>query len=197
MLVHPGFGNWSNGEDPEQSTTVDDVLDNFSLYWLANTAASLSRGSVQFSGVHNLSNRVLLTANCCSGEEECAGKSVLKGPTRSLADNVANLKSRRTSRIWPTVALACRLMTAKRFWHRFNGTSSSSRAPSILCFDVIVRDAAEPGRSRITRPERYRRSTALSPCQALGCTHADNASPASTSQSPLFPSSAQIGQRPN
>jgi hypothetical protein len=43
------------------------------------------RGTVQFSGVHNLSNRVLLTANCCSGEAECAGKSVLKGPVvRSL-----------------------------------------------------------------------------------------------------------------
>jgi hypothetical protein len=155
------------------------------------------KGTVQLSGVHNLSNRVLLTANRCSGETECVGKSVLKGPMRSLADNVANLKSRRTSRIWPTAALACRLMTAKRFWHRFNGTSSSSRAPSIFCFDVIARDAAEPGRSRITRAERYRRFTALSPCQALGCTHADTASPASTSQSPLFPSSAQIGQRPN
>lgn len=43
MLVHPGFANWSYGTDPDQSPTVDDVLDNFSLYWLTNTAASSAR----------------------------------------------------------------------------------------------------------------------------------------------------------
>ena len=43
MLVHAGFANWSYGEDPEQSPTRDDVLDNFSLYWLTNTAASSAR----------------------------------------------------------------------------------------------------------------------------------------------------------
>ncbi len=40
MLVHSGFTKWTYGKDPKQSPTRDDVLDNFSLYWLTNTAAS-------------------------------------------------------------------------------------------------------------------------------------------------------------
>ncbi len=43
MLVHGGFDKWTYGEDPEQSPTRDDVLDNFTLYWLTNTAASSAR----------------------------------------------------------------------------------------------------------------------------------------------------------
>jgi pimeloyl-ACP methyl ester carboxylesterase len=43
MLVHSGFTKWSYGMDPKQSPTRDDVLDNFSLYWLTNTAASAAR----------------------------------------------------------------------------------------------------------------------------------------------------------
>jgi pimeloyl-ACP methyl ester carboxylesterase len=43
MLVHSGFANWTYGADPEQSPTRDEVLDNFSLYWLTNTAASSAR----------------------------------------------------------------------------------------------------------------------------------------------------------
>ena len=43
MLVHSGFAKWAYGTDPEQSPTRDDVLDNFSLYWLTNTAASSAR----------------------------------------------------------------------------------------------------------------------------------------------------------
>jgi pimeloyl-ACP methyl ester carboxylesterase len=43
MLVHAGFGQWSYGDDPEQSPTKDEVLDNFSLYWLTNTASSAAR----------------------------------------------------------------------------------------------------------------------------------------------------------
>jgi pimeloyl-ACP methyl ester carboxylesterase len=43
MLVHPGFEHWSYGADPRQSPTRDDVLDNFSLYWLTNTATSSAR----------------------------------------------------------------------------------------------------------------------------------------------------------
>src|SRR5512145_2250462 len=40
MLVHGGFGKWAYGKDPAQTPTVDEVLDNFSLHWLTNTAAS-------------------------------------------------------------------------------------------------------------------------------------------------------------
>ncbi len=43
MLVHGGFDKWSYGKDPNQSPTIDDVLDNFTLYWLTNTAGSSSR----------------------------------------------------------------------------------------------------------------------------------------------------------
>ena len=43
MLVHSGFTKWTYGRDPKQSPTRDDVLDNFSLYWLTNTAASAAR----------------------------------------------------------------------------------------------------------------------------------------------------------
>jgi pimeloyl-ACP methyl ester carboxylesterase len=43
MLVHGGFTKWTYGRDPKQSPTRDDVLDNFSLYWLTNSAASSAR----------------------------------------------------------------------------------------------------------------------------------------------------------
>lgn len=43
MLVHGGFDKWTYGKDSRQLPTVDDVLDNFSLYWLTNTAASSAR----------------------------------------------------------------------------------------------------------------------------------------------------------
>ena len=43
MLVHPGFEHWSYGEDPMQSPTRDDVLDDFTLYWLTNSATSAAR----------------------------------------------------------------------------------------------------------------------------------------------------------
>jgi pimeloyl-ACP methyl ester carboxylesterase len=43
MLVHSGFTKWTYGRDAGQSPTRDDVLDNFSLYWLTNTAASSAR----------------------------------------------------------------------------------------------------------------------------------------------------------
>jgi pimeloyl-ACP methyl ester carboxylesterase len=43
MLVHGGFGKWTYGNDPKQSPSVDDVLDNFSLHWLTNTVTSGAR----------------------------------------------------------------------------------------------------------------------------------------------------------
>ncbi|HTJ59480.1 MAG TPA: epoxide hydrolase [Devosiaceae bacterium] len=42
MLVHPGFAKWSySSNDPQKSP--DEVLDDISLYWLTNTAASSAR----------------------------------------------------------------------------------------------------------------------------------------------------------
>jgi pimeloyl-ACP methyl ester carboxylesterase len=43
VLVHPGFAHWAYGADSERSPTRDDVLDNITLYWLTNTAASAAR----------------------------------------------------------------------------------------------------------------------------------------------------------
>jgi pimeloyl-ACP methyl ester carboxylesterase len=43
VLVHPGFAQWNYGADPEKSPTKDDVLDDITLYWLTNTAASAAR----------------------------------------------------------------------------------------------------------------------------------------------------------
>ena len=43
ILVHPGFAQWAYGNDPGQSPTKDDVLDNITQYWLTNTATSAAR----------------------------------------------------------------------------------------------------------------------------------------------------------
>jgi len=43
LLVHPGFATWTYGSDPGKSPTRDEVLDDVSLYWLTNTAASAAR----------------------------------------------------------------------------------------------------------------------------------------------------------
>src|SRR5215468_5027053 len=43
LLVHGGFANWKYGNDPQQTLTKDDVLDDFTLYWLTNSAASAAR----------------------------------------------------------------------------------------------------------------------------------------------------------
>jgi pimeloyl-ACP methyl ester carboxylesterase len=43
MLVHPGFGKWTYGDDPARTPTKDQVLDDFTLYWLTNTSTSAGR----------------------------------------------------------------------------------------------------------------------------------------------------------
>jgi pimeloyl-ACP methyl ester carboxylesterase len=43
MLVHPGFAEWSFGKDPKQTPTRDEVLDDFTLYWLTNSTTSSAR----------------------------------------------------------------------------------------------------------------------------------------------------------
>ena len=43
MLVHPGFARWTYGADPQQLPTKDEVLDDITLYWLTNSAASAAR----------------------------------------------------------------------------------------------------------------------------------------------------------
>jgi pimeloyl-ACP methyl ester carboxylesterase len=55
-LVHPGFALWSYGDDPMQSPTKDEVLDNISLYWLTDTGASSGRLYWQNGGRSALSS---------------------------------------------------------------------------------------------------------------------------------------------
>jgi pimeloyl-ACP methyl ester carboxylesterase len=43
ILWHPGFAQWSYGNDPNQSPTKNQVLDDMTLYWLTNSAASSGR----------------------------------------------------------------------------------------------------------------------------------------------------------
>jgi pimeloyl-ACP methyl ester carboxylesterase len=43
LLVHPGFAEWTYGSDPETYPTRDEVLDDFTLYWLTNSATSAGR----------------------------------------------------------------------------------------------------------------------------------------------------------
>ncbi|MCY0853628.1 epoxide hydrolase [Cupriavidus sp. D39] len=43
MLGHPGFARWTYGADAKTSPTKDEVLDDFTLYWLTNSAASAGR----------------------------------------------------------------------------------------------------------------------------------------------------------
>ena len=44
MLVHPGFAKWTYGDDDATKTpTKDQVLDDFTLYWLTNTSTSAGR----------------------------------------------------------------------------------------------------------------------------------------------------------
>ena len=43
ILVHPGFANWTFGDNPEKSPTKDEVLDDITLYWLTNSGTSSGR----------------------------------------------------------------------------------------------------------------------------------------------------------
>jgi pimeloyl-ACP methyl ester carboxylesterase len=43
FLWHPGFAQWAYGDDPGEPKTKDEVLDDITLYWLTNTAASSGR----------------------------------------------------------------------------------------------------------------------------------------------------------
>jgi pimeloyl-ACP methyl ester carboxylesterase len=49
MLGHPGFSHWTySNSDPEKS--LDDVLDDITLYWLTNTATSAGRIYWEYGG---------------------------------------------------------------------------------------------------------------------------------------------------
>jgi len=62
ILWHPGFAGWSVGEDPEEPKTKDEVLDDFTLYWLTNTATSSGRLYWENRGASPTSATALKTA---------------------------------------------------------------------------------------------------------------------------------------
>ena len=43
LLVHGGFSRWKLGGTPQSPLSTDDVLNDFTLYWLTNTGASANR----------------------------------------------------------------------------------------------------------------------------------------------------------
>jgi pimeloyl-ACP methyl ester carboxylesterase len=43
MLVHAGFAQWTYGDDPKESPTRNEVLDDITLYWLTNSATAAAR----------------------------------------------------------------------------------------------------------------------------------------------------------
>jgi pimeloyl-ACP methyl ester carboxylesterase len=62
ILWHPGFAKWTYGGDPDQSPTKDEVLDDFTLYWLTNTATSSGRLYWENHGASPTSASALKTA---------------------------------------------------------------------------------------------------------------------------------------
>ena len=59
---HPGFARWSFGADPDDPKSKDDVLDDISLYWLTNTAASSGRLYWEHGGAFPTSAEALKVA---------------------------------------------------------------------------------------------------------------------------------------
>jgi len=59
---HPGFANWSYGDDPADSKTKDEVLDDITLYWLTNTATSAGRLYWEHGGASPTSSALIKTA---------------------------------------------------------------------------------------------------------------------------------------
>jgi len=43
LLIHPGFSQWTYDDDPDKYPTKDEVLDDFTLYWLTNSSTSAAR----------------------------------------------------------------------------------------------------------------------------------------------------------
>jgi pimeloyl-ACP methyl ester carboxylesterase len=62
LLVHPGFAKWTFGNDPGKAPTKDQVLDDFTLYWLTNTATSAGRLYWENHGVGPTSATAVKTA---------------------------------------------------------------------------------------------------------------------------------------
>ena len=59
---HPGFAEWQFGDDPSDLKTKDEVLDDITLYWLTNTAASSGRLYWENHGASPTSATALKTA---------------------------------------------------------------------------------------------------------------------------------------
>ncbi|HEU4586755.1 MAG TPA: epoxide hydrolase [Gemmatimonadaceae bacterium] len=92
MLVHGGFAKWSYGRDPEQSPTLDEVLDDFSLYWLTDTATSAARIYWE--------NR---TANLVSATSQKSAEIKVPVAITSFPDEVIRVQESWARRAFPTL----------------------------------------------------------------------------------------------
>ena len=63
FLWHPGFAQWTFGDDPAEPKTKDEVLDDITLYWLTNTAASSGRLYWENRGASPTSATAMKTAD--------------------------------------------------------------------------------------------------------------------------------------
>jgi pimeloyl-ACP methyl ester carboxylesterase len=63
FLLHPGFAEWKYGDDPGDAKTKDEVLDDITLYWLTNTAASSGRLYWENRGASPTSATAMKTAD--------------------------------------------------------------------------------------------------------------------------------------
>src|ERR1700750_2649535 len=62
FLWHPGFAQWTYGADPADPKTIDEVLDDITLYWLTNTPASSGRVYWENRGASPTSATAMKTA---------------------------------------------------------------------------------------------------------------------------------------
>src|SRR4029453_4142998 len=62
FLWHPGFAQWSFGDDPQEPKTKGEVLDDITLYWLTNNATSSGRLYWETRGASPTSATAIKTA---------------------------------------------------------------------------------------------------------------------------------------
>lgn len=63
LLIHPGFSQWTYGDDTNKYPTKDEVLDDFTLYWLTNSSTSAARLYWENSGRNPISATAQKTAD--------------------------------------------------------------------------------------------------------------------------------------
>jgi hypothetical protein len=128
ILVHPGFANWKFGADPDQTPTKDEVLDNLTLYWLTNTAASAARIYWENHG------RSIVIAPAQQTDQIKVPVAVTVFP-----EEVYRAPESWTRRAYPTLMYFHQGAKGGHFaaWEHRRNSAKSSAPPSDLCADRI------------------------------------------------------------